>query len=131
MINLVIDTNILISALWSRDGKPAKIVNLIPDEKFTFCFCGEILLEYDTVLSRPAFGFNTRQTEALLAKIVKYGKSVEVNKSTFVLPDEDDRVFYDVAKKCGAILVTGNKKHFPDEDFIMTPAEFLLKYNVP
>ena len=39
--------------------------------------------------------------------------------------DEDDRVFYDTAKESGAILVTGNTKHFPAESFIMTPSDFL------
>jgi putative PIN family toxin of toxin-antitoxin system len=130
MINLVIDTNVLISALWSQDGKPAEIVNLIPDTRFTLCFCDEILLEYETVLSRPAFHFNSAQINELMSKIIKYGKNVKARKSTFKMTDEDDRVFYDVAKKCSAILVTGNKKHFPNEEFIMTPAEFLTKYNI-
>jgi hypothetical protein len=34
-------------------------------------------------------------------------------------------VFYDVAKMNNAILITGNRKHFPEEDFILTAVEFL------
>jgi hypothetical protein len=40
------------------------------------------------------------------------------------LPDESDRKFYDAAKACHAILITGNQKHFPKENFIVSPAEF-------
>ena len=41
------------------------------------------------------------------------------------MPDESDRIFYDTDKQSGSILITGNTKHFPDEPFIMTPAEFM------
>ena len=41
------------------------------------------------------------------------------------MPDETDRIFYDTAKASGAILITGNLKHFPSEPFIMKSAEFL------
>jgi len=44
------------------------------------------------------------------------------------LPDESDRIFYDTACESKAILITGNKKHYPDEEFIMTPADFLLRF---
>ena len=39
--------------------------------------------------------------------------------------DEDDRIFYDTAKTAKAYLITGNKKHYPQENFIFTPADFL------
>jgi hypothetical protein len=43
------------------------------------------------------------------------------------LPDEADRKLYDVAEAAGAILVTGNKKHYPDEPFTKDPAEFMAE----
>jgi L-fucose mutarotase/ribose pyranase (RbsD/FucU family) len=39
--------------------------------------------------------------------------------------DEDDHVFYDTARKAHAIRVTGNKKHYPDEKWIVSPADFI------
>ncbi|MCL2634257.1 MAG: putative toxin-antitoxin system toxin component, PIN family [Oscillospiraceae bacterium] len=128
MINIVIDTNILVSALWSENSNPYKIMHMLPSNRFTLCFNDKILIEYKTVLSRPAFGFNASQVDSLLLKIVKFGKNVEVTPSSVKLPDEDDRKFYDTAKECNAVLVTGNIKHFPVEKFIMTPKDFLLKY---
>ena len=44
------------------------------------------------------------------------------------MSDEDDRIFYDIAKASHAILLTGNIKHFPLEPFIVSPADFLKEY---
>ena len=41
--------------------------------------------------------------------------------------DETDRIFYDTAVSSGATLITSNKKDYPNEPFILTPAEFLYK----
>ena len=64
----------------------------------------------------------------MIDNIKKFGKAITTDKSTVALPDESDRIFYDVARASEAILITGNTKHFPNEPFIMTPAEFLVKF---
>ena len=38
--------------------------------------------------------------------------------------DESDKKFYEVAKTINCKLITGNKKHFPDEKGILSPGEF-------
>ena len=130
MIQLVLDTNVLVSALWSKDGNPAKIAHSIPYRKIVPCFCAEILNEYNIVLSRPKFGFPQGQINALLDNIKKYGKICNVSKSIMSFTDESDRIFYDAARESKSILVTGNIIHFPTEPFIMTPAEFLAKISL-
>ena len=45
-----------------------------------------------------------------------------------ILPDMDDLVFYEVVmekRKDDAYLVTGNLRHFPPRDFIVTPSEMM------
>lgn len=43
-----------------------------------------------------------------------------------ILPDEDDRIFYEVSlSKENSFLVTGNLKHFPKSPFVVTPAQML------
>ena len=42
------------------------------------------------------------------------------------MPDESDRKFYDAAKFCNAYLLTGNKKHYPKDPLVLSPAEFLV-----
>jgi len=130
MVHVVLDTNVLVSALWSKDGTPAMVAHLIPDGKIIPCYCDEILSEYEIVLSRPKFNFAQYQITALLENIRRRGVCYAVSKSTIQMIDESDRVFYDVARESKAILITGNIKHFPAEPFIMTPAEFMLKINL-
>jgi len=127
LVYVVLDTNILVSALWSKDGNPAKVTHLIPDRKIAPCFCSEILNGYRFVLSRTSFHFPNNQVDALLNNIKIFGKAVNAEKSSIHLPDESDRVFYDTARTGRAILITGNTKHYPTEPFIMTPADFLHK----
>ena len=97
MVDVVLDTNVLVSALWSKDGIPAKIIHMIPDGRISPCYCEEILKEYEVVLSRPNFGFHISQISALIDNIKKYGKKIIADKSVIPLPDESDRVFYDIA----------------------------------
>ncbi|MCL2747147.1 MAG: putative toxin-antitoxin system toxin component, PIN family [Oscillospiraceae bacterium] len=125
---VVIDTNVLVSALWSENGNSAEIIKMIPND-IVPCFGDSIFEEYTEVLNRPKFAFSTNKKEELLAKMKEFGEAVTPEKSDIPLPDETDRVFYDTATASGATLITGNKKDYPDEPFILTPAEFLRKKN--
>jgi putative PIN family toxin of toxin-antitoxin system len=127
-MNAVLDTNILVSALWSAGGNTAKIIRLIPDGKIEVCFSAEILTEYREILNRPKFGFSASKRAELLSTIYKYGHMLFVDKSNAAMIDESDRIFYDAAKMCGGCLITGNLKHYPAEPFIMSPSHFLLKF---
>ena len=84
-----------------------------------------ILIEYADVLARSKFNFSTEKQTALLKKIVEIGTVFNPIVSEISLVDEDDRIFYDTAKEAEAKLITGNTKHYPTEDFIMTPSDFL------
>jgi hypothetical protein len=61
----------------------------------------------------------------------KSGLCFDVPPSIFSMPDETDRVFYDVAKYAGAFLVTHNIKHYPKEPIIFTPREFVETFTEP
>jgi putative PIN family toxin of toxin-antitoxin system len=125
---VVLDTNILVSSLLSV-GPPALIVDRIAERNIRPCFDDRILSEYCDVLSRPKFGFSPLQIDRLIHDVMSAGFAVETSASGEVLmPDESDRKFYEVAKTAGAILITGNIKHYPDEEFIVTPAVFVQKY---
>lgn len=56
-MNIVLDTNVLVSALWSADSKPALIVNGVLSRRFTVCYDYRILNEYYAVLKRPQISF--------------------------------------------------------------------------
>ncbi len=92
-------------------------------------YSAEILLEYKTVLLRPGFKFSHYDIINLIDLIGKEGLSLLAPQSSLPFSDESDRKFYDIAKRANAKLITGNKKHFPDEAFIITPAEFINRLN--
>ncbi|MCL2200106.1 MAG: putative toxin-antitoxin system toxin component, PIN family [Defluviitaleaceae bacterium] len=126
-MRVVLDTNVIVSALWSANNRLAQILALVIDGSLIPCYDSEIMQEYVEVLNRPhlAFRFAESRVDRIIEKIKSDGICVVVNPSTIPLIDENDRCFYDVAKACNAILITGNTKHYPTEPFIMNPAQFL------
>ncbi len=128
-MKVVLDTNVVVSAFLSPGGKPAAIVELVFRGDLQPCFNTAILAEYEQVLYRSKFAMKipARAIARFFEVLNSIGLYVIATPSVDKLPDETDRRFYDVAKACGACLVTGNKKHFPDEAFILSPAELINK----
>jgi putative PIN family toxin of toxin-antitoxin system len=116
-----------VSALWSDSSIPAEIIKLIP-KIIVPCFSCEIFLEYTDVLKRPKFDFSVCKRERLLFEIKEHGEVISPNKSDIPMPDETDRKFYDTAKQIGAILISGNLRHYPAEPFIIMPSDFLRRF---
>jgi putative PIN family toxin of toxin-antitoxin system len=129
MIRAVLDTNILVSAFWSKDGNAARILRLFFDSKLLLIYSREILNEYKVVLGRPVFQFSRAKIGEIVNQIHKYGVCVEPPESNVAFTDESDRKFYDAAKTYRAVLVTGNQKHYPNSPFIKTAADFLTEYD--
>ena len=127
-MQVVIDTNILVSALWSKNGAPARIVSMVVSGVLIPCFDYRILSEYREVLRRPKFGISDGEINAQLDWFEANGRSVVADPIEDSFIDEADKKFYEVAKFCGADLVTGNLKHFPEDPQIVSVSEFLEKY---
>lgn len=123
----VIDTNILVSALWSRNGAPARVISMVLTGKVIPCYDYRILCEYRTVLQRPKFSFPTSEVKALLDWFETYGRSVVADPLDDVFVDEEDKKFYEVAKYCNAVLVTGNLKHYPQDPMVLSVPEFFQR----
>lgn len=120
----VIDTNILVSALWSKSGAPARAVGLVFSGQLIPCYDHRIMLEYQQVLQRPKFRFRPAEVNALLDWFKQAGRSVVPAPLDVPFADEADRKFYEVAKYCGAVLITGNLKHFPHDEAVMSVSDF-------
>ena len=125
---VVVDTNIIVSAFWSKNGNPARIIALIQNRLITPCYDYRILTEYSDVLSRTKFGFAPWEVNDFIAQIEHDGMSVVVQTSMLPFVDEGDRKFYEVAKHCNAKLITGNLRHFPMDDVAISPVDFLEYY---
>ena len=60
--------------------------------------------------------------------IRQFGLAVNPCPTGEILVDMDDLVFYEVVmekREDDAYLITGNLRHFPVRDFIVTPAEMM------
>jgi putative PIN family toxin of toxin-antitoxin system len=123
--HVVLDTNVIVSALLTKGGKPDKILRMFTSGELTLFYGVKIFSEYERVLYEPHLNFPKSRVELVLGNVLRLGKKVWVRPGKIYMPDETDRVFYDVAKHVGAYLITGNKKHYPDEPFIVTSAAFL------
>ena len=128
-IYAVIDTNVLVSALFSISGhsNPSIIIRKIIDGVITPLYNEEILAEYEEVLNRDKFPFRKADIDWIISTFIDYGillGRTAVSDEEFT--DRDDIVFYEVAlSKEDSFLVTGNIRHFPKKPFIVTPAEML------
>lgn len=129
-IKVVLDTNILVSALINENGKPRKIVNLFYDKKITVYYSQGIIEEYKTVLSRKEFNINPNRIGSIINATRRIGIFTEPETSIFPMEDESDRIFYDTAQSASAWLVTGNTKHYPVNNFVITVSDFCEKFNV-
>jgi putative PIN family toxin of toxin-antitoxin system len=124
----VLDTNVIISAFLTANGNSSRILRMILEKKLDFVYNIQILAEYEGVMGRDKFSkkISQEQVKSFISLIKNLGinflpPASEIPK----LVDETDRIFYDTAKNTASILITGNIKHYPNEDFILTPAKFL------
>jgi len=114
MIRVVLDTNIIVSALLQPFGPPAQVFVLTIGGAVQLCMSGAIYAEYEEVIRRPRF----RLTESVIAGILQTirDKAVWIRSTTpaRVCSDPDDDIFLECAQAARAhYLVTGNLKHFP------------------
>lgn len=127
----VIDTNVIVSALFSKDGTsyPAKVVQATLGGIIVPLFNQDIISEYRDVLSRPKFPFSDLQINTIISAIQEFGLDTKRTKvEDEIFPDVDDLVFYEVKMSVDeAFLITGNIKHFPHKPAIVTPAEMVQR----
>ena len=127
-MRVVVDTNVLVSALLRPGSVPAQVLDSILAGELTVLHDARILEEYGDVLNRPKFGFDSEDVAAVLLFLETAGEPVPDAHFQGRLSDEGDQPFADVAFTGGAdALITGNVKHFQVGRSIrvVTPAEWL------
>ena len=128
MVYAVIDTNIFISALITHNSNAstARVLESLLLHRIIPLYNDDIIKEYDEVLHRAKFKLSEEQ----ISTVIEHVKENGIDSSRFTydgeMPDEDDRVFYEVClSKEDSFLVTGNLKHFPKEPQVITAAEMM------
>ncbi|GAB4292762.1 MAG: hypothetical protein Kow0096_07940 [Thiohalomonadaceae bacterium] len=127
---VVVDTNILVSALINPGGVPARVVEEIRAQTLRPLVCREILDEYREVLTRARFRFSSSLVESLLddlAALALHLQPVPVNIEQ--LPAPNDAPFIALALAAACPIVTGNGRHFPPECGVevLTPGQCLTR----
>ena len=125
-MNVVLDTNVIVSAALSPGRNASDILLAAITGRFSLFYDYRIAEEYFKVMHYPKFGFEEWEIDAILSPLLKHGipiqaKSVQEIKFT----DESDRKFYEVAKTIDAFLVTGNLRHYPADGTALSPSDFL------
>jgi uncharacterized protein len=128
---VVIDTNVLVSALITRNeaSPTVKILQLLAENKIVPVYSTEIVDEYKNVLRRSKFHLPEDIINSVVKDIENNGIEItKIPEVTEKMIDPKDVVFYAVTlavQKENALLVTGNGKHFPIKPFIVNPAQLV------
>ena len=126
----VVDTNVLVSALLSKkeDTATVRVMNELFGGRIIPLYHKDILAEYNEVLRRGKFHLQEDTIRFVLDSVIQFGIEVFPQPTGEILTDMDDLIFYEVVmekRDDDAYLVTGNQKHYPIRDFIVTPAEMM------
>jgi putative PIN family toxin of toxin-antitoxin system len=116
MIRVVIDTNVLVSALLQPEGLPAAVWMLALSGRVQPCVSDAVLAEYEDVIRRPHFKRDAETIEETLQAVRKAARHVKPTMRAGECSDPDDNIFLECAEAAHAdYLVTGNQRHFPDQ----------------
>ena len=125
-----IDTNVLVSALLSKksDTATVKIIKAVMDGDIIPLLHDDIISEYEDVLYRDKFHLRSSTIQTVIQAFKTLGQWIfpKHTGETFIEPD--DLIFYEVTmakREDNSFLVTGNLRHYPNADFIVTPAQML------
>lgn len=133
MIYAVIDTNVIVASLLTRnhDSATARVMNAVYAGQVVPLVCDEILAEYDEVLHRARLKLDPAKCDYILSLIREQAEPLRPIHADAAMPDEDDRVFFEVAlagrDAHDSRLVTGNLKDYPKADFVVSPSQFCIQ----
>ena len=128
MVYAVIDTNIFVSALITHNSNAstARVLENLLLHRIIPLYNDDIIKEYDEVLHRAKFKLSDDQINTVIELVKENGIDTSRFPYAGEMPDEDDRVFYEVClSEEDSFLVTGNLKHFPKEPQVITAAEMM------
>ena len=128
MIYAVIDTNVIVSALITKNSEAATIhvIRAVLNGQVVPVYNKAILREYEEVLKRKKFHLDESVVDSMISYFMAFGVQEEQIHTDLAFQDEDDRVFYEVSlSNDDAYLVTGNLKHYPRTIKVLTPSEFV------
>ena len=130
---IVIDTNVILSALQSNKGKSFELISKISEDIFDFAISVPLILEYEAVLKNKLN--RTIFTDSDIEDFINYLCKVGIKTKLFYLwrpylkDPFDDHVLEVTIQSNASTIVTYNKRDFKEAEKlgikILTPKEFL------
>jgi putative PIN family toxin of toxin-antitoxin system len=132
MITIVLDTNVLISAILFG-GMPRRILELAFRGEIQVCISEPIVEELRGVLRRPRFGFSAELVQTIIVELIGLADFISPSQKIEVVADDpdDNRILECAVEARADFIITGDShllklKNFKDI-LIITPDEFLGK----
>ena len=130
MLRAVLDVNVLISALLSRTGTPAKLLREWHDGAFELVLSPALIAELSRALAYPRITryVSADEAEAFTASLAAGATMLQdASSMTYRSSDPDDDYLLALAEEQGAVVVSGDAHllAFADRLPVYTPAAFL------
>jgi putative PIN family toxin of toxin-antitoxin system len=131
MFNIIVDTNVLVAALRSRQGASFALLSLVGLERFELSLSVPLVFEYEDVLSRQELGIDAGSAGAVIDYLCQIGIKSHVHFlwRPFLRDAKDDMVLEAAVSGQCSHIVTFNTKDFAGiEQFglrALWPGEFL------
>ena len=130
-LNIVIDTNVLLTALKSSRGTSFRLLSMVASNRFRVHVSAPLIAEYEAVLKREGLALSMSEID----DVIDFLCSKAIGHEIFylwrpMLKDPDDDFLLELAFKAGASIVTWNLADFKRADQlgvrVITPRELLL-----
>jgi putative PIN family toxin of toxin-antitoxin system len=129
--NIVIDTNVIVSALKSRNGYSFKLLSIIDDDRLYISISVPLILEYEDAIKREKskIGLNHGDIDAVLDYICFIGKKCDIYYlwRPYLKDSKDDMILELAVESESDYIITFNKKDFEGTDRfgikVVTPKE--------
>ena len=134
-MRVILDTNVLVSALLKKSSTPHKIYQLFKEQKFTLIISPVILYEIEEVISRDYIVKRTQMTrserEEFMRELIELSYIVPgVTQVKVIKEDPDDDKFIAAALDGMANYIVSGDRHLLDlKEYqgikIVTPGQFI------
>jgi len=126
-MNIILDTNVLVTAMKSNKGTSFKLLSQIDDPRWSLHISTPLVFEYEAILKREIETYRADDMSAL----VDYLCLISTQHQIFylwrpMLRDPNDDHILELAVKAEAAIVTWNIK-----DFVIAKQRFGLKVLTP
>ena len=111
MLKFVFDTNVFVSALMSKRGNPALLLDRV-GKSYTLFISKDILGELKDVISRDKFGYTDEEVNTFVEAIISFADVVNPEiKIDAIKADPDDNKILECAVTSGASYIVSGDKH--------------------